>query len=99
MLDNYYKDKLILDIPLVCITSYESEGVIRHGINIRFYAGEDSKDHKMFTNGSSKDKCNIDKRFINYMYFHEFKAIVPLYLFNAKRAANNIDYYLTNYKI
>lgn len=93
----HYKNRLFPDAPIVCITTFEHNRAITHGLHIRYYAGEDEKGHKVFNSGSSKDLCNTGNN-VKYMYFHEFPAVVPLENFNANIAANDINYYLTTYK-
>ena len=96
----HYLNKLKIDVPIVCITTYEQQGIITYGISIRFYAGVDGPGvHKMFSSGSSVSEVNNGPNDIKYVFFYEYAAIVPLVDFNADIAASNINYYLDHYKV
>jgi len=90
-----YRTEIPIDTPMICITEYIEDKVKRYGLSIRFYAGDDSEDHKVFSSGSFKDNKGVFKS----ISFNDFVAVIKYKDFDIDEFNYNPSFYLLNYKV
>lgn len=91
-----YKGEMPIDTPLVCITKFKEAGKTKHGLSVRYYAGEKTTgDHQVFDTGKMRDNLEV----FDSISFDEFVAVIKVSDFDFSLQLHDLAYYLELYKV